>query len=99
MQPSIHIKKVKERYFDYSVSTPTGSSSYSREGLHSIAECLHDAASALGINFKRATVCYGGAPLGVWLVAAMEHDTLKVASAVNALLIEPGAAAPSAPSL
>jgi len=88
MQPSIHIRKVKERYFDYSVSSVGGSFSYTREGLHSIAECLHDAATALGINFKRATVCYGGAALGTWLVSAMEHDTLSVATAVHALLMD-----------
>ena len=96
MQPSIHIKKVKERYFDYSVSTPAGVSSYSREGLHSIAECLHDAASALGVNFKRASVVYGGAVLGSWLVASMEHETLSVAAAVHALLAERGQIATSA---
>jgi len=88
MQPSIHIRQVKERYFDYSVSSVSGGYSYTREGLHSIAECLHDAATALGINFKRATVCYGGAALGSWLVSAMEHDTMSVATAVHALLTE-----------
>ncbi len=96
MQPSIHIKKIKERYFDYSVSTPAGASSYTREGLHSIAECLHDAASALGVNFKRASVFYGGAMLGSWLVAAMEHETLAVAAAVQVLLAEHGGIAAAA---
>ena len=99
MQPSIHIRKVEERYFDYSVSTPAGASSYSREGLHSIAECLQDAASALGVNFKRASVFYGGAMLGSWLVATMEHETLAVATAVHALLAERGQLATSASGL
>lgn len=90
MQPSIHISKVREDYFDYSVSTPASASSYTREGLHSIAECLHDAASALGVNFKRASVVYGGAMLGSWLVAAMEYDTLAIATAVQVLLTELG---------
>jgi len=93
MQPSIDIRKVKERYFDYSVSSASGGYSYTREGLLSIAECLHDAATALGINFKRATVCYGGAALGTWLVSAMEHDTLAVAKAVLALMTEGDGAA------
>jgi hypothetical protein len=90
MQPSIHIKKVKERYFDYSVTGPHGDSSYTREGLHSIAECLHDAATALGMNFKRASVFYGGVELGSWLVAKMEHETLAVAAAVHAALAQNG---------
>ena len=87
MQPSIHIRKIRERYFNYSVSAPAGArSSYTREGLHSIAECLHDAATALGVNFQRASVCYGGATLGSWPVAKLEHDTLRVAMAVQSLL-------------
>lgn len=90
MQPSIHIKKVKERYFDYSVTGPAGACGYTREGLHSIAECLHDAATALGVNFKRASVFYGGVKLGSWLVAKMEHETLSVAAAVHAALAENG---------
>ncbi len=96
MQPSIHIKKIKDRCFDYSVSIPAGAASYTREGLQSIAECLHDAASALGINFKHASVVYGGAMLGIWLVAAMEHETQAVATALQALLSEQRQSAASA---
>ncbi len=90
MQPSIHIKKVSDSDFDYSVSTPAGASRYTCEGLRSIAECLYDAGSALGVNFKFASVVYGGAELGSWLVATMEYDTSAVATAVQALLAEQG---------
>ena len=52
MHPQVDIRKVRERYFNYSVSTGSADERHLREGLRSIAECLHDAATALSDHFS-----------------------------------------------
>ncbi|MDM0041511.1 hypothetical protein QTH89_05035 [Variovorax sp. J22G21] len=54
MQPKIEIRKIRERYFNYGVSFAHGDELYARQGLRSMAECLHDAATARGRNFLPA---------------------------------------------
>jgi len=79
MHPRIDIKKIRERYFNYGVSIGDADERYTRQGLRSIAECLHDAATALGLHFKVAAISYEGRLLGHYYVANMEHQTLALA--------------------
>ena len=83
MQPRVDIQKVRERYYNYSVSTRTGVESYARQGLRSVAECLHDAATALGMNFSHASISFDGVLVGSWPVAAMEHKTASVVADIG----------------
>ena len=64
MRPKIEIEKIRECYFNYSVSSGYGNAIYARHGLYSIEECLHDAATALGQNFPTTTIGYHGQELG-----------------------------------
>jgi hypothetical protein len=73
MRPKIEIEKIRECYFNYSVSSGYGNAIYARHGLYSIEECLHDAATALGQNFPTTTIGYHGQELGEYSVPMMEH--------------------------
>lgn len=93
MHPQVDIRKVRERYFNYSVSAGSADERHLREGLRSIAECLHDAATALSDHFSVARLSYEGRPLGAYRIASMEHDTLALADTLSAKLQRDGAAA------
>ncbi|VTU21948.1 MULTISPECIES: hypothetical protein [unclassified Variovorax] len=86
MHPQVDIKKVRERYFNYGVSIGNADERYAGQGLRSIAECLHDAATALGHHFKIAAISYEGRLLGHYHVASMEHRTLALAETLLAKL-------------
>jgi hypothetical protein len=86
MHPQVDIRKIRERYFNYSVSTGSADERHVREGLRSVAECLHDAATALSHHFSVAVLSYEGRRLGSYRVASMEHDTLALADTLIAKL-------------
>lgn len=86
MHPQIDIQKVRDRYFNYGVSIGNAKACYSRHGLGSVAECLHDAATALGTDFPVAAIRYEGHALGRYPVADMEHRTLALADSLEAKL-------------
>ena len=86
MQPRVEIRKVGERYFNYSVSFGDGAELYARQGLRSLAECLHDAATALGHSFLMTTLSYEGVVLGEYSVPTMEHDTMLLTNRLQAQL-------------
>ncbi|MGJ7491302.1 hypothetical protein [Variovorax sp. ZT4R33] len=86
MHPQVDIKKIREQYFNYSVSTGSADERHVREGLRSIAECLHDAATALSHHFSAAVLSYEGRHLGTYRIASMEHDTLALADTLKAKL-------------
>jgi hypothetical protein len=87
MYPQVDIRMIRERYFNYSVSTGgSADDRHLREGLRSIAECLHDAATALSHNFSMAAISYEGRLLGTYRIASMEHDTLALAETLMAKL-------------
>jgi hypothetical protein len=86
MHPRIDIKKIRERFFNYGVSIGNADERYTRHGLRSVAECLHDAATALGLHFKVAAISYEGRLLGHYYVASMEHQTLALAEILLAKL-------------
>jgi hypothetical protein len=88
MHPQVNIKKIREGYFNYGVSTGNADECYARLGLCSIAECLHDAATALGSHFSIAAVSYEGRALGCYQVANMEHNTLALADMLTAKLLQ-----------
>jgi len=88
MQPKIEIRQIRERYFNYGVSFADGDELYARQGLRSMTECLHDAATALGRNFPMATISYEGVVLGEYSVPTMEHDTVLLARRLRGLLAE-----------
>lgn len=90
MQPKIEIRKIGERYFNYGVSFGDGAELYARQGLRSLAECLHDAATALGRSFPMTTISYEGKVLGEYSVPTMEHDTMLLANRLQAQLVELG---------
>jgi hypothetical protein len=83
MRPKVEIEKIRERYFNYSVSTGSGKAIYARQGLYSIAECIHDAATALGHNFATTTIGYEGLELGEYSVPMMEHAANTVSRQVQ----------------
>ncbi|WP_213959262.1 MULTISPECIES: hypothetical protein [unclassified Variovorax] len=87
MRPKVEIEKIRESYFNYSVSTEGGNAIYARDGLYSIAECIHDAATALGHNFPFTTLGYEGFVLGEFSVAMMEHSAKMLERWLEALLI------------
>ena len=86
MHPQVDIRKIRERDFSYSVSTGSGDKRHVREGLRSVAECLHDAATALSHHFSVAVLSYEGRRLGSYRIASMEHDTLALAATLMAKL-------------
>ena len=86
MLPQVDIRKIRDRYFNYSVSTGCADERHVREGLRSIAECLHDAATALNHNFAVAVLSYEGQRLGAYRISSMEHETLALAATLVAKL-------------
>ncbi|MEJ8849617.1 hypothetical protein [Variovorax rhizosphaerae] len=86
MRPKVEIEKIRESYFNYSVSTESGNAIYACEGLYSIAECIHDAATALGHNFPITTLGYEGFVLGEFSVEMMEHSAKLLERWLEALL-------------
>jgi hypothetical protein len=86
MRPQVDIRKIRERYFNYSVSTGSADERHVREGLRSVAECLHDAATALSHHFSVVVLSYEGRRLGSYRVASMEHDTVALADTLMAKL-------------
>ena len=93
LRPQVNIRKVRNRFFNYSVSTLGGAEHYLRQGLRSITECLHDAATALGPHFEEACISYEGLQMGVWSIRSMEHDSIGVSSLINNRLEKVGKAA------
>lgn len=87
MYPQVDIKKIRDGYFNYGVSIGNADECYARLGLCSIAECLHDAATALGTHFPIAAVSYEGRALGCYHVANMEHKTLALAAMLTDKLL------------
>lgn len=79
MQPEVEITKRGEKNFAAQVGIGDGSPHYVREGLASIAQCLHDAASVLGSEFHFATVIYERKRIGSYPVAVMAHRAADVA--------------------
>lgn len=88
MNPSVNITKLEERYFNYSVRFGDGEECYARQGLRSLAECLHDAATAFGQAFRDIDLSFEGVELGTYSVPTMEHDTLLLAEVLNQRLVE-----------
>ena len=88
MYPQVDIQKIRDRYFNYSVSIGKSDKRYARQGLRSIAECLHDAATALGHHFPIAALSYEGRALGCYHVANMEHKTVALADTLLAKLAQ-----------
>lgn len=86
MHPQVDIRKIRDRYFNYGVSIGSAGERHLRDGLWSIAECLHDAATALSHHFSVAVVSYEGQRLGAYRIAAMEHETLALADTLAAKL-------------
>lgn len=86
MKPHVAIAKLKTRYYNYRVRLGEGAVRYERHGLRSIAECLHDAATALGRDFPEIEVSYEGVPLGTYSQATLEHDTVLLARRLEYLL-------------
>lgn len=86
MYPQVDIVKIAEGDYNYSVSIADADKRHVREGLVSLAECLHDAATALAGHFDVATLSYAGQPLGAYHVAAMEHQTLALAATLRVRL-------------
>lgn len=79
MQPEVEITTRKDGNFNAYVGIGDGTRRYTREGLPSVAECLQDAAAALGAEFSYATVIYDRLRLGSYPVAVMEHRAFEVA--------------------
>ena len=86
MHPQVDITKIAEGEYGYSVGIGDGDKRHVREGLASIAECLHDAATALAGHFDIAVLSIEGRPLGAYHVAAMARRTLALAEALRARL-------------
>jgi hypothetical protein len=83
MHPQVDITKIAEGEYGYSVGMGDGDKRHVREDLASIAECLHDAATALAGHFDIAVLSFEGHPLGAYHVAAMEHRTLALAETLR----------------
>src|SRR4051812_13652274 len=80
MNPNVDITRIEEFFFNYSVRlSGSGAECYARQGLRSMAECLHDAATALGQAFRDVDISYDGLPLGTYTVPTLEHDTIRLA--------------------
>jgi hypothetical protein len=87
MYPQVDITKIAEGDYSYSVSIADGDKRHVREGLVSLAECLHDAATALAGHFDVAELSVQGRPLGAYHVSAMEHQTLALAETLRRRLL------------
>ena len=83
MNPNVDIKQVADRYFNYSVSLGDGKLRYAQQGLRSMAECLHDAATAVGQAFRDVDLSYDGVALGTYSIPTLEHDTLLLAEVLT----------------
>jgi hypothetical protein len=92
MYPQVDIRKIREGYFNYGVSIGNAAECYAREGLRSVAECLHDAATALGLHFPIAALSYEARVLGCYYVADMEHKTVALADTLAVKLVRLGEA-------
>lgn len=79
MQPAVRITKQGERNFNACVGVGDGTWRYECEGMPSIADCLHDAAEALGSEFPYATVIYDRTTIGSYPIAVMGHRAIEVA--------------------
>jgi hypothetical protein len=79
MQPAVEITKHGERYFNSYVGIGDGTRRYEIEGLPSVADCLQDAAAALGAEFSFATIIYDRVVIGSYPVAVMAHRAVEVA--------------------
>ena len=86
MYPQVDIRKIADRHFHYSVSIGNARERHVGEGLRSIAECLHDAATALSDHFAVAALSYEGIALGAYQVSVMEHRTLALAETLKCKL-------------
>lgn len=78
MRPQVDIQKLRRCYYSYSIRVSGGEERYACTDLYSIAECLRDAATALGLNFDEALISVQGIKLGSHAVAVMEHDSLSL---------------------
>ncbi len=90
MEPRVDIEKIRAYFYNYTVSTDTGTVHYMRQGMRSIAECLHDAALALGPHFRDALIRFQDTDLGVWSIPTMEHDTALLTEVLIGKLVEAG---------
>ena len=79
MQAAVEITRRGDRQFDAYVGIGDGTRRRAREGLASVAQCLHDAAAALGGRFSYATVSVDNVMIGNYPVAVMEHRAVEVA--------------------
>lgn len=79
MQPAVEITKRGDRHFNSYVGIGDGTRRYAREGLRSVAECLQDAAAALGREFSYATITFDNVVIGSYPVAVMAHRAIEVA--------------------
>jgi len=79
MQPAVEITKRGDRHFNSYVGIGDGTWRYAREGLASVAQCVQDAAAALGREFSFATVSVDSIVIGSYPVAVMEHRAVEVA--------------------
>lgn len=79
MQPTVEINMAQNGRFTCAVGIGNGMHCYIRDGLGSIAACVKDAASALGHEFKFATIAYNRTPVGSFSVATMAHRSVLVA--------------------
>jgi hypothetical protein len=79
MQPAVEITRRGDRHFNSYVGIGDGTRRYAREGLPSVAECLKDAAAALGREFSYATVSFDNVLIGSYPVAVMAHRAIEVA--------------------
>jgi hypothetical protein len=83
MYPQVDIRKIADGDYSYSVSIADAGHRHVRDGLASIAECLHDAATALSDHFSVASISFAGHALGDYHVAAMEHRTVALAETLR----------------
>jgi len=79
MQPEVEITRREDGNFNAYVGIGDGTRRYSREGLPTVADCLQDAAAALGTEFSFATVIYDRMRIGSYPVAVLEHRALELA--------------------
>ena len=91
MHPHVDITKTPEGDHRHGVRIGDGDARHVREGPASLAECLHDAATALAGHFDTAVLGVGGRPPGARPVAAMARRTLALAEALRARLGVPAA--------
>lgn len=80
MKPHISIRRISDQNYDYGVRLGQGEERFVGRGLNSMAECLHDAATALGQDFLWVDVSFGGRELGTYSIPALEHDAMLLQS-------------------